>query len=166
MRMLFPLGALFLLTAPGCKTTAPTSDSTPPALEWVVTNRTQGSAFNTQIRINGTGTVNARRGEEYLVTLNARDPQGVKRIELGGSGEYGCGNPSQNSTISQTTDVQNLSPNAQNEVLTQIFLLRDVGFGAMVCQGTFVGGSIRLRGKANNYFNGQAQGQLIFSVSP
>lgn len=170
MRTLLPLGALLLLSVPGCKTTAPRSDATPPTLEWVVTNRTPGPSLNAQVRFNGSGTVNARRGEEYLVTLNARDPQGIHRIELGGAGEYACrsGSVVRASTIHEDTDEQELNPGPDGQVLTQIFLLRNVGFADWTCQSgyTYQSGQLRLRGRGENYFNGLAGGTLYINVAP
>ncbi|HYW11225.1 MAG TPA: hypothetical protein VE871_04690 [Longimicrobium sp.] len=171
MRMLIPLGAVVLLTAEDCTTKAPTSDSSPPSLEWVITNKTAGPAHDSATHINGSGTVNVKRGEEYQVTLNARDPEGVRKIQLGGAGGYGCsnGNVGQSVTIDQKTDVQELSPNAQNEVLKQIFLLRSAFFASgWDCQSgwTFSGGNLQFFGTGENYFNGQAKGTLTFAVSP
>jgi hypothetical protein len=170
MRMLLPVAAVFLLSAQTCKTSAPTSDSSIPTLEWVVTNKSSGPAHNTQVRINGSGTVNAKRGEEYAVTLNARDPEGIRKITLGGAGSYGCqgGGIGQNTDFHQVTDQQLLAPNAANEVLTQIFLLRNVGFTGLNCQNglTFSGGNLQLYGMGENYFSGKATGTLTFSISP
>ena len=79
-RILTPI-ALCLLAAATCKTPAPKSDSTPPALEWVVRN----SDTNASQTFTGNGTVNAKRGDFYKVTLKAIDPEGVHEITLGGS---------------------------------------------------------------------------------
>jgi hypothetical protein len=163
----FALAALALLFLPAvaCKTPAPKSDSTPPKLEWVVRN----ADTNVSQTFNGSGTVNAKRGESYKVTLKAIDPEGIHEITLGGSASWTCasGSVGQNKIADFITKKQTLNPDSMGNVLTQIFLLQDANFD-FGCQAgfTFKSGSEELLGTGENYFGGKTNGTLTFQVKP
>ncbi|HEU4833869.1 MAG TPA: hypothetical protein VFS90_05620 [Pyrinomonadaceae bacterium] len=162
------------LAIASCKAPAPTSDSTPPALVWNVFNY----GTNAQADHNGNPTINVKRGERYRITLKANDPEGVKQIKLNptlGSGELswtckappGGENIAQNKTATLGPLVQDLSVDANGNVLTSIFLLQDVDF-TMECQSgwSFTNGAGKLTGQASNFFNGTTTATISFSVSP
>ena len=157
--------ALLLLPAVACKTTAPKSDSTPPRLEWVVRN----AGTNASQTFNGSGTVNAKRGESYKVTLKAIDPEGIHEITLGGSASWTCtsGAVGQNKIADFITKKQTLTPDGMGNVLTEIFLLQDANLDFQCQAGfTFKGGSEQLLGTGENYFGGKTNGTLTFAVTP
>ena len=143
----------------------PKADTTPPTLRWYV-RKNGGNTLEYQ----GNGVVAGKLGDELQVTLRAYDPQGVRRISLGGGGQYTClsGGIGQNKSYSDQTDVQNLSPSGGGQVLTKIILLRNFKSSVMSCGGgfSFVGGSHTFVGKGENYFGGVAQGSLTFNVTP
>jgi hypothetical protein len=163
-RILTPI-ALCLLGAATCKTPAPKSDSTPPKLEWVVRN----SDTNVSQTFNGNGTVNAKHGDFYKVTLKAIDPEGVHEITLGGAATWTClsGDVGQNANADFATAKQPLNPDSMGNVLTQIFLLQDANLD-FHCNGgfTFQGGNEQLIGTGENYFGGKTTGTLTFNVAP
>ena len=164
-RLAFTALALLLLPAGTCKTPKPASDSTPPKLEWVVRN----ADTNVSQTFSGSGTVNAKRGEVYKVTLKAIDPEGVHEITLGGSATWTCsaGSVAQNAVADFATQKQTLNPDSMGNVLTQIFILQDANLGFQCNSGfTFSGGSEQLLGTGENYFSGKTNGTLTFSVKP
>lgn len=166
---------LFILTAAGCqKVKKPSSDSTPPKLVWNVFNH----ATSAQADHAGSPTINAKRGESYRITLKAIDPEGVQSIQINpslGSGEmvWTCKAPpggeniaqSKNATLAPMT--QNLSPDAEGNVLTSIFLIYELNF-TMECQAgwSFTSGTAKLTGRASNYFGGTTTGTITFHVAP
>ena len=163
--MLLP--AVAVLFSGTCeKVPRPNSDSTSPTLEWVVTN----DGTNEQQVFQGGGSINTAQGTTFTVTLKARDPEGVHEIRLGGSSQWSCqsGDIGQNVGPSLgSTDVQILNPDSEGNVLTEIFLLRDVEAGPYNCQSGFQlrGGTETLHGTGENYFSGVTQGTLTFHVA-
>lgn len=161
----FAAVALLLLSAGTCKTPAPKSDSTPPSLEWVVRN----TDTNVSQTFNGNGTVQAKRGEFYQVTLKAIDPQGIHEITLGGSASWTClsGSIGQNAVADFATAKQTLNPDSMGNVLTQIFLLQNANLDFHCNSGfTFSSGNEQLIGTGENYFSGKTTGMLTFNVKP
>lgn len=159
-----------LIVSQGCsKVPKPTSDSTPPILTWHIHN--QDTSSDTQIV--GTGSVNAKIGDSYQVTLTADDPQGIHEITLGSNTGWQCLDALDNLAQSHgpslgTTDKQDLQPDSQGNVLTSIFLIREASIGPFECQAGFAfsGGSVVFTGTGTNYFNGVTKATLTFSVSP
>ena len=156
------------------KVPQPKSDSTPPSLVWNVFNY----GTSAQADHNGNPTINVKRGEKYRITLKANDPEGVKQIKLNpslGSGElsWTCKAPPGGENVAQNKNatlgplVQDLSVDANGNVLTSIFLLQDVDF-TMECQSgwSFTSGSGKLTGQASNFFNGTTTATISFNVSP
>lgn len=154
-----------LLAAGTCKTPKPTSDNTPPELRWFVHNNDTGN----DLQLVGDASLPAKRGESYKVTLKAIDSGGVHKITLGGTASWTCtqGNIGQNKVADEVTDVQNLNPDSNNQVLTSIILIRDTNL-TMPCQSgfTFSGGTRQLFGTGENYFGGVTNAKLTFNVTP
>jgi hypothetical protein len=153
------------------KVKKPTSDSTAPKLVWNVFNHDT----NEQADHTGSPTLNAKRGQRYRVTLKALDPEGVKSIQINpslGSGEmaWQCQLPpdlGQNKTATLAPMNQDLTPDADGNVLNTIFLIFEMDL-AMPCQSgwTFASGSAKLTGAAGNYFGGKTTDVLRFVVTP
>ena len=155
-----------LLGASACQTVPkPTSDSTPPTLKWHVENRTNSTATD----IVGSGTVSGKKGDDFRVTLLANDPEGIKKITMGGGYTRSCaGNGlGQTGNGDYAGQSQTLSPDAQGKVLTQIFLIQSIS-PDVTCSGGFTwqGTSIGLNGSGTNYFSGTTNGTLTISVTP
>lgn len=167
--MFIKLGLLTLivfaeaLSFSNCKTTKPTSDSTAPVVKWSILHKPS----NQQQEIMGDGTIAQKPDETLTVTFIATDPEGIHEITLGGGGSFSCiGNGiGQNTSIDQKTDVQTLNPDSAGNVLTQIFLIRDVDLNAWKCNPgfTFNGGSLTLIGTGENYFHGKTTAQLTIN---
>lgn len=167
--------AIFILSASGCdKTKKPSSDSTPPKLVWNVFNH----ATSAQADHGGSPTLNAKRGERYRITLKAIDPEGVQLIQINptvGSGEmaWTCKDPpggenlAEHKTAPLAPMTQNLSPDADGNVLTSIFLIYELDL-KMTCQAnwSFTSGTAKLTGKASNYFGGTTTATITFNVAP
>jgi hypothetical protein len=159
----------------GCqRVKKPTSDSTPPKLVWNVFNH----GTSAQADHPGSPTIDAKRGEKYRITLKANDPEGVKSIQLNpslGSGEmsWTCKAPPGGENIAQNKNAtlgpmtQNLSPDADGNVLTSIFLIQELDF-TMECQPgwSLISGSAKLTGQSSNYFGGTTTETITFKVSP
>ena len=158
----------------GCTVKKPSSDSTPPSLVWNVFNHNTSE----QADHPGSPTLNAKRGERYRVILKANDPEGVNWIKINpavGDGEmaWQCRTSSNGENLAQNKDAllgpqsQNLSPDANGNVLTSIILIYELDF-TMECQPgwNFNGGTAKLKGQASNYFGGVTTEVITFKVSP
>jgi hypothetical protein len=164
---------LALAACSNLKVKLPSSDSTPPSLVWTVfsydTNATKDHA--------GSPDLQAKLGERYRVTLKAKDPQGVKSIQVNpspGTGEINwlCNDSPGGEPLQQAKHAllgpmtQNLSPDSNGYVLTSIFLIHDLDF-ALTCPSgwTFAGGNAKLTGRATNYHGGVTTAVITFAVS-
>jgi hypothetical protein len=158
--------ALVLIGLTGCeKVKKPTSDTTPPTLTWHVENRTQ----NTSTDINGTGSVTGKKGDDFRVTLTAKDPQGIQKITMGGGYTKSCkkGSLGQSGQGDFAGKVQNLSPDGDGNVLTSIFLIESYTPDIDCNAGwTWEGTSIGLVGSGVNYLNLTTDGNLTIKVNP
>jgi hypothetical protein len=164
LNLILALAVALLLIGASCQTTKPASDSTPPAISWDVYD----FAANTHATYGGAGgTVSSSTGQSFRVTCKAKDSGGISQITLGGGGSYGCsqGDVGSIKHMDQITDVQNLSPNASNQVLTEIFLMRNVDPDTWTCQSghSFTGGSLTLHCTATNYYAGTVSSSLTIS---
>ena len=177
--LLLGLGAALglCLTVAGCsnlKVKKPSSDSTPPALTWTVFN------YDTSVTKDhaGSPSLQAKRGESYRVTLKAKDPQGIKSIQINptvGSGEINwlCNDPPGGENLQQAKSAllgpmnQDLTPDANGYVLTSIFLIHDLDF-SLACQPgwTFASGTATLTGRATNYYSGVTTEVITFTIAP
>jgi hypothetical protein len=163
------LAATLLLGVVACekipKVPKPSSDSTPPTLKWHVENQTTNVATD----VVGSGTVSGKVGNDFRVTLIANDPEGIANITLGGGYSRSCvsGGAAQNATGSYTKQDQSLAPDAQGNVLTQIFLIRSVS-PDVTCSGgyTLKSYTVGLNGTGTNYFSGTTNGTLTITITP
>jgi hypothetical protein len=80
------LGLLVLLAACSPRVPKPTSDGTPPTLQWVITDEDT----NEQQTFSGSGSIQTTQGKSYQVVLKAIDPQGIFRITISSSFGYSC----------------------------------------------------------------------------
>jgi FlaG/FlaF family flagellin (archaellin) len=151
----------------GCtKVDKATSDSTPPTLNWHVENLTAGTAVD----IATTGEADGVLGDDFRVTLTAADPQGIHQIHYDGGYTRSCinGNLGQNAEGDYAPQSQDLEPDAQNKVLTSIFLIEDITPDTD-CSGsgyTWKKTTIGLQGTGTNYFNGVTVGNLTIKITP
>ena len=126
----------------------------------------------------GSPTLQAKRGDRYRVMLKAQDPQGVQSIQINptaGSGEIswtcadlpGPPNLKQSKNLTLGPQTQNLAPDANDFVLTSIFLIQELDF-TLSCQTgwLFESGTAELTGRASNYFGGVASEKITFSIGP
>ena len=159
--------AMTLAAVAGCtKVNKPTADSTPPTLTWHVENLTT----STTVDIAGSGQVNAAGGDDFHITLTAADPEGIHKITYGGGYTRSCvnGNLGQSGEGDFAGQTQDLEPDAQNKVLTSIFLLDTVN-PDITCSGigyVWKGTTITLVGSGTNYFSGVTNGTLTIDVHP
>jgi hypothetical protein len=148
------------------KVPKPSSDSTSPTLRWHVENRTT-SAVSDHI---GQGTVAGKKGEEFRVTLIAKDPEGIQKITMGGGYQKGCSSSGDGiSSIGHglyAGKEQTLAPDGDGNVLTQIFLIESYVPDVTCSGGTWQQTTIGLVGSGTNYFNGTTNGSLTISIMP
>lgn len=178
VRLIYTLvSASLCLTIAGCsdlKVKQPAADSTPPSLVWNVFNH----ATSQQDDHPGSPTINAKRGESYRIILKARDPEGVKSIQInpslgGGEKWWQCIDPpggeslAQNKTETLGPMTQDLSPDQDGMVVTSVFLISELNF-TMDCKSgwSFSSGSAKLTGQASNYFGGVTTEVINFTVAP
>ncbi|HZM77810.1 MAG TPA: hypothetical protein VFC19_18995 [Candidatus Limnocylindrales bacterium] len=147
------------------KVPKPTSDSTPPTLNWHVENQTT----NTENDYGASGTVPGKKGDRFRVTLKAHDPEGIQKITLEGEYIRHCvsGNLGQNGNGLYAPMAQTLAPDSDGKVLTQIFLIESYD-PDITCSGGYLWQytTITLDGSGTNYFNGAANGTLTISIEP
>jgi len=96
-------------------------------------------ATNTNKEVTKSGnSMPLDKNGDYLATCFARDPQGIKRITLDVQGYLICSKLMSGGAISQKkgpfysdSGTQNLAPDANNKVLTEIFIMRGVNSSAL-----------------------------------
>jgi hypothetical protein len=166
MQRIVRSGVLLGLVLAACtRVPAPTEDPSPPTLRWRIENLTSGS----DVTIQGSGAVAAKVDENLRVTLIADDPQGIRRIEMGGGFVTSCRFPGAASAASGIYALQQqaLSPDSSNMVLTSIFVLMDIPVpDECPAGGEFVSARVSLHGMGENYFSGKAQEGLEIQVAP
>ena len=135
-----------------------------PRLQWIVRNATT----NVTHTFEGTASMNVKHGTLFRITLNVIDPQGVHKITLGGEATWTCrsGNIGQQRNATEATQAQTLHPDANGNVLTKIFLLRDSN--SMPCSNGFhfVSGSETLAGTGENYRHVTTKATLTLNATP
>jgi hypothetical protein len=159
-----PIGFASALTAvvllAGCGSGEPnTTETTPPALSWSVTNKETKERQDVQ----GSGSVSAGPQDSFLVVFKANDSGGVKTMSLGGSATWSCssGEVGQTGIEDYAGQKQTLHPDSKGEVDQYAFMLTNVSTG-WVCQGgfDFGGGFAALQGSAGNYSGREATATL------
>jgi len=164
-----PFAGALVLSLVGCacpKVYRPASDSTPPTLEWKVTNNATSAVQN----FSGNGSLTAKWGETYSVKLTATDGEGVHQVELADSVGWSCksGNITKSSgpgLASPQVNTKDVWPSGQ--VCSELTLFRDLDFH-FECQSgfQFASGSGGLTGTARNFFGGVTTGTLSIGVVP
>jgi len=148
------------LTLIACdKVTLPTSDSTPPTLSWKVLKLGNKESTN----VPSGGTYPARKTDSLLVTLTAADRQGVSYIEMGGGYVKFCVISGTNETNSQgiyDTLSHSITPDANNQVLTETIETRTVQAEITCNQGDWSSTKVMLNGLARNYFSGETKATM------
>jgi hypothetical protein len=140
-------------------------DSTPPTLAWHVENRTTQTTSD----FSGSGKLNGTRDDDFLVTLTAADPQGIRDTFLGGESSLNCASDA----IGQSTDAlyagqsQTLTPDADGNVASETSLGLHVT-PQSTCEAdlNWQSTTIQLFGKGVNYADGMTDGTLTILVRP
>ena len=170
-RRLMVFGALLMVVAifAACEQVpAPTSDDTPPELEWMITDHATGE--RREIPAEAQVEVDLESGA--VVTLIARDSEGIHKIRMDGPAiGYVCARDGLGKSIGPGLIVPGddivLEPNDEGLVLTEIFTLDNIYFNRDCGDGwTLAGASAELHGSGENYFGGMAQSTLILNYTP
>lgn len=162
----FLASLLVLCVLTACATTTPNmTETTAPMLTWKVLNR---DTNDTQT-YTGNASITVKQGTTYTVTLVADDSGGVQQITLGSSSQWLCRDgevASASGPSLDKTDIQNLHPDSNNQVLTSIFLIRDASLASDTCQSgyTLSSASESLFGTSTNYANHQAKATLTLQL--
>ncbi len=168
VRALLMVATVLLVSAAGCenvKVPKPSSDSTLPTLHWHVENRTTSTVTDHV----GSGTVAGKKGDDFRVTLTAKDPEGIQKITMGGGYSKGCASTDGIGQIAQglfAGKSQTLSPDSEGNVLTQIFLIESYTPDITCSSGSWKSTTIGLVGSGTNYFNGKTDGSLTINITP
>jgi hypothetical protein len=144
------------------KVPKPESDSTSPKLEWVVLDKSTDEQTTVL-----EGKLNEPLNAHLVITLKAKDPEGVSRIRLEQATSWRCKDVfSEENTVKDTKSLatpveQKLLPDQNGNVLTQIFLIDNVDL-SYACQSgwVLVSATETLEGSGENYFNGMATSTL------
>ncbi len=163
------IALMLLWLAAGCSPAIPkpSSDSTPPTLRWHIINKADNSTQD----ISGSGTIPTHKGDFFVVTFFAEDPQGIHKIDLASSVAWQCtsGGEASNSGPSLGATTSNtLQPDSQGNVVTSTFLIQNADLGSFNCGSgfTFASANLTFSGQGENYFNGTTKATLTFDVSP
>jgi hypothetical protein len=159
------LAAGWLVFACGQETIDASRDSTPPTLAWHVENRTT----HTSSEFAGSGKLDGTQDDDFVVTLTAADPEGIRDIYLGGESSLSCASDS----IGQSTDAlyagqsQTLTPDAEGNMASQTSLELAVT-PQSTCEPdlNWQSTTIQLFGKGTNYADGMTDGTLTIVVRP
>jgi hypothetical protein len=146
------------------KVPMPTSDSTPPRLSWTVLKLGNKESTN----VPSGGTYPARKTDSLLVTLTANDPQGVSYIEMGGGYVKYCtvsGGQTNAQGILDTLS-HSITPDADNQVLTETIETRTVQAVINCNSGDWSSTVVALNGLARNYFSGETNATLTINFKP
>jgi hypothetical protein len=152
-----------LVSCSAVRTKAPLCDTTAPILTWVVIDE-----HNRRVEISGSGGIEARRGEHFLVKLQVSDPEGVHEISLSSMANCGCRTRSSGRSQLELREKkgQTFHPDENGDVLTSTSLPVHVEFAERCPRGwDYTGGSRSLKGVARNYYDGRVEGNLVFNVS-
>jgi hypothetical protein len=149
-------------------------DATPPTLTWNVMNMETNAGGDHP----ATTALNAKRGESYRVIAKAHDPDGLQSIAMNqgfsGEAQWTCTTHSGGENLGQTKTAtfapaeQKLTPDANGEVLQDIFLIQNVDL-TMPCQDAswqFSSGNVTLTAQAKNWGNQVTSGTLTIHVTP
>src|SRR5512142_1678037 len=87
-RRLTLIALVLLLLAAACSPAIPkpSSDSTPPTLRWHIINKADNSTQD----ISGSGMISTHKGDFFVVTFFAEDPQGIHKIDLASNVAWQC----------------------------------------------------------------------------
>jgi hypothetical protein len=176
--MAWLLTPFVVLGACGCTRTPPnTTEVTAPTLTWNVYNFSDSTSQD----FKGDTWFKAALGTKYRVTLKANDAGGIQQITLGSSREWDCassdylkkgGQTDHTAPINDSTDTQNLVPDSQGNVLTDLVLIRGITIAQgpgqpWTCAGglDFDCGVTNLSGSSTNFANHKAHASLNMFVN-
>ncbi len=161
--LVLPALALLLMGAACQPVPKPSTDPTPPTIRWHVENVDTGATRD----FGANGAMTAAKGATFRVTLIAHDPEGIADITLGGGWTTSCigdgiANSSQGGYTSQN---QPLSPDANGNVLPEIFLIQSVT-PQTDCSGglNFLTTGVALNGTGTNYKGAVTNANLAIAV--
>jgi len=139
----------------------PESDPTPPILKWNV--HFLDDKTDTEVLESGK-TIYVKKDSKLEITLTAKDENGgIHKITFGGGFTFNCtkGTVGQNSTGTLETDIKNLYPDGNNNVLPLAYLTKKINM-EFTCQPeyTLTEGCYDLTGSAENFHGGSINSTL------
>jgi hypothetical protein len=166
-RLLLLLFTLAIGALAGCacpKVQKPSSDSSPPTINWKVRNE----STNAVQTFTGNASFQAQKNEHYVVTMTAADSGGVHEATLTDETSWSC---KQGSAVSSSgpgltvplTEKHDEWPSGQ--VCSEIDLILDKKL-EFTCQSgyQFNGALVRLTATGKNFYNGQTTAQLTINI--
>lgn len=163
---------LLALGLTSCKTTKPSSDSTPPKITWRYVNSTTGKEQDLK---DDAGPIEISETDRMVVTCFANDSGGVHKISLKADALVDCKTVGSQPLVQDNLNrvlmplkEQILNPSADNTVLTKIFLNHQFVLKEDVACGTagftVYAGDITFTATAENYFGGVTKNTLKFKA--
>jgi hypothetical protein len=165
MRILSKLFALTLIA--GC-TSLPSTEKTTPTLSWTVENLTTHET-NTAEKSGG---MSGHAGDEFRVTLAAKDAGGIHHLQWHASTDFTC---SQGDIVTHVNDAgvsfeahDTFEPNPAGEVLTFVPFTRTLTLTSTTCPSltTFDGGNTAILASATNHAGVVTKGVFNIGIAP
>jgi hypothetical protein len=149
----------------GCvRVVPPQVDTTPPILNWKVENLSSGDTTS----FKGQGGVTVKTGDGLRVTFTVADPEGMKRISLGGGSSFSCRGDGlgQNTAALFATQKVTFSIGPDGKIPTSFFFMVYPSTEEDCNPGfSFAGGSINLSGSGENWLGTVQTGSLAIQVT-
>ena len=160
------IAAVLLSSCKGCKTTPDTNDTTPPTIDWTVMNKTSG----VETKVNGSGSVSVKRGDDLSVTGCVNDQGGVKEIKSSSNFGYSCSAAGIGQNVGPSLGVVETTPlglDADGKAWSRYCRISALSTNFSCSQGfNFNSGSYSLHLEGKNFANLSANATLVINVNP
>jgi len=158
--------AMFLSSCNGCKTTPDTNDTTPPTIDWTVANKTTG----VETKVEGSGSVTVKRGDELTVTACVNDQGGVKEIKSSSNFGYSCSGGGIGQSVGPSLGVVETTPlglDADGKAWSRYCRISALSTNFSCSQGlSFSSGSYSMNLEGKNFAGLTASATLGITVNP
>lgn len=160
------LVAIVLSSCKGCKTTPNPNDTTPPTIDWTVQNKTS----NVETKVNGSGSVTVKRGDELSITGCVNDDGGVKELKSSSSFGYSCAANGIGQNVGPSLGVVETTPlglDSDGKAWSRYCRISTVSTGFNCSSGfNYVGGSYAFDLEGKNFANLSVSATLTIQVNP
>lgn len=155
-----------LQSCDSCKTTPNPDDRTPSTIDWTVANKTRG----TENKVNGSGTVNVKYGDELTVTACVNDDGGVKELTSSSNFGYSCTANGIGQQVGPSLGIVETTPlglDANGKAWSRYCKLYTLSTNFSCSNGfSFSGGGYSLNLGGKNFGNLSVNATLVIKVAP